>query len=163
MRLATDTIPSTPSALQLTGRRHSVGQQRTPTGTVMRRPLCGFTAATGHTRRWTSARSPVSIRPCKTLDLTATSGSDACFTITSHGQPRPRCLVTTTLRRMCRTVCTSRNGHGTDSLVARRPATYKSKDAERRRGFLVVMQSELTPKALANFSLWLERSDNHGE
>jgi len=24
------------------------------------------------------------------------------------------------------------------------------------------MQFELTPKALANFSPWLERSDNHG-
>ena len=27
----------------------------------------------------------------------------------------------------------------------------------------VVMQFELTPKALANLSPWLERSDNHGE
>ena len=29
--------------------------------------------------------------------------------------------------------------------------------------YLVVMQFELTPKALANVSPWLERSDNHGE
>src|SRR5215212_8378890 len=126
MRSATGTTPSIPSALPRTGRRHSVGQQRTPTGTVMRRPSCGFTAAMGRTRRWTSERSHVSIRPCKMPNLTATSGSDACFTTTSRGQPRPRCLITTTQRKMCRTVCTSRSGPGTDSLVARRPATYES-------------------------------------
>ena len=43
----------------------------------------------------------------------------ACCTITSRGPPRPRCLVTTTRQKMCRTVCTSRNGPGTDSSVER--------------------------------------------
>lgn len=55
-------------------------------------------------------------------DLAAMTGSDACCTTTSRGQRRPRCLVTTIQRRTCRTVCTSRSGPGTDSLVARRPA-----------------------------------------
>ena len=114
--------PSTPNALQRTGRRHSVAQQRTPTSTVMKHPSCGFTAATARTRRWTSERSPVSIRPCKIPDSAATSDSGASCTITSRGQPRPRCLVTTTQRTMCRTVCTSRSGPGTDSLVVRAAA-----------------------------------------
>src|SRR5215472_11433431 len=36
------------------------------TSTVTRPPLCGFTAATGRTWRWTSGRSLVSIRRWKT-------------------------------------------------------------------------------------------------
>ena len=91
----------------------------------MRRPSCGFIAATGRTRRWTSERSLVSIRPCRMPDSTATSNSDACCTITSRGQPRPRWLVTTTQRTMCRTACTSRSGHGMDSLVARSKSRAK--------------------------------------
>src|SRR5678815_1924111 len=37
--------------------------------------------------------------------------------ITSRGQPRQRCLVTTTQRRMCQTLCRSRSGRGTDWSV----------------------------------------------
>jgi len=56
MRSATDTTRSTPSALPRTGPRHSVDQRRTLTSTVMKPLSCGFTAATGRTRRWTSGR-----------------------------------------------------------------------------------------------------------
>jgi len=50
------------SALRPIGRRRSAARRRTPIATVMRRPSCGCTAATGRTRRWTSARLLVSIR-----------------------------------------------------------------------------------------------------
>src|SRR5215469_13274598 len=55
------------------------------------------------------------IRHWKMSALSATSGSAACCTTTSRGLPRPRCLVTTTRQRMCRTVCTSRSGPGMDA------------------------------------------------
>jgi len=99
-----------------------VGQQRTPISTVMRRPSCGLTVATGRTRRWTSGQLPVSIRPCKMPGLTATIGSDARCTITLRGQPTPRCLATMAQRMMCRTVCTFLNGRGTDLFPDNRPA-----------------------------------------
>src|SRR5258705_1857666 len=57
--------------------RLSVGRRRTLTSTVMRPLSCGFTAATGRTRRWTSGRSPVSIRRSKTSASPATNSSGA--------------------------------------------------------------------------------------
>src|SRR6516162_2591107 len=112
--------PQHTERLARTGRRHWVGQRPTPTSTVMRPLSCGFTAATVRTRRWTSGRSLVSIRRWKMSASPATSGSDACCTITSRGPPRLRWRITTTRQRMCRTVWTSRSGPGTDSSVERR-------------------------------------------
>src|SRR6266480_6436354 len=129
MRSATDTTRSTLSALPRTGGRLSVGQRRTLTSTVMRPPSCGFTAATGRTRRWTSGRSPVSIRRSKMSASPATNSSGACFTITSRGLPRPQCLVTTTRQMTCRTACTSRSGPGTDASVNRQFGRVLSGDS----------------------------------
>src|SRR5262245_82691 len=69
MRSATGTTRSTLSALPRTGRRHSEDPRHTPTGTAMRRLSCGFTAATGHTKRWISGLLRVSTRRSKTWAL----------------------------------------------------------------------------------------------
>ena len=53
----------------------------------------------------------------------ATSASDARCTITSRGPRRPRWLVTTTRQWMCRMVCRSRSGPGTDSSAEGRQLT----------------------------------------
>ena len=73
------------------------------------------TAVTGHTRKWTFAPSPVSIRRLSTSASPVTTDYDRSCTTTSFGQPPPRCPGTTAPQTRCRTVSASRTGRGTDS------------------------------------------------
>ena len=117
MRSATDITLSTRSVLLRTGLRRLVDHQRTPSSTAMRRRSCGLIVATDRTKRWTNERLRVLIRRWWMLGLTEMGGSEGRCTITSRGQPRRRWLVITTQPTMCRTLCTSRSGPGTVSLV----------------------------------------------